>query len=59
MKRASVAVVFLLLALPFAQSSGQPETEDVKLQTHFKQYLDAQFKLHPTLCDALRQSRLR
>ena len=43
MKRAYIA----LLILTLAQSSAQPETEDVKLERHFKQYLDAEFKLHP------------
>ena len=34
-------------AQPLAQSNVQPETEDMKLERHFKQYLDAEFKLHP------------
>jgi Bacterial protein of unknown function (DUF885) len=47
MKRACLALVLLFIAQPLAESSGQPETEDAKLQKHFTQYLDAEFKHHP------------
>ena len=40
--------MFLLFGTqPLVESGAQPETEDAKLQQHFKQYLDAEFKLHP------------
>jgi uncharacterized protein (DUF885 family) len=48
MKRACLALVLLFIARPLAESSGQPETEDAKLQKYFKEYLDAEFKLRPT-----------
>ena len=47
MKRACIALLLLFIARPLAESSVQPETEDAKLQQYFKQYLDAEFKLHP------------
>ena len=47
MKRAAIAFVFLLMGHPLAQSTPQPDSEDAKLAQQFKQYLDAQFKLHP------------
>ncbi len=47
MKRICLAMLFLLIAQPLAESNVQPETEDVKLERHFKQYLDVEFKQHP------------
>ena len=47
MKRACIALLLLFIARPLAESSVQPEMEDAKLQQYFKQYLDAEFKLHP------------
>jgi uncharacterized protein (DUF885 family) len=47
MKRACIALLLLFIARPLAESGPQPETEDVKLQQYFKQYLDAEFKLQP------------
>ncbi|MSQ95114.1 MAG: DUF885 domain-containing protein [Gemmataceae bacterium] len=40
-------MLLFVSGLPLAQSVAQPETEDMKLQKHFKQYLDNEFKLHP------------
>ena len=47
MKRACIALVLVFIARPLAESGTQPPSEDAKLQQHFKQYLDAEFKLHP------------
>src|SRR5476651_675008 len=47
MKPVCIALLLLLIAQPLAESSVQPETGDAKLQQFFKQYLDAEFKLHP------------
>ncbi len=47
MKRACIALMLVFIARPLAESGSQPPTEDAKLQQHFKQYLDAEFKLHP------------
>ena len=47
MKRACIALLLVFIARPLAESGTQPMTEDIKLQQHFKQYLDAEFKLHP------------
>jgi uncharacterized protein (DUF885 family) len=47
MKRLGLAVVFVFIARPLAESSVQPETEDTRLERLFKQYLDAEFALHP------------
>src|SRR4051794_9001338 len=47
MKRACLALLLLCIAQPLAESGGQPETEDAKLQKYFRQFLDAEFKLHP------------
>jgi uncharacterized protein (DUF885 family) len=41
------ALLFVFIAHPLADSGSQPETEDAKLERHFKQYLDAKFKVHP------------
>src|SRR5437870_2799424 len=49
MKRACLALLLLFIAQPLAESGTQPATEDAKLQRLFKQYLDAEFKLHPLL----------
>jgi uncharacterized protein (DUF885 family) len=47
MKRACIALMLVFIARPLAESGTQAPTEDAKLQQHFKQYLDAEFKLHP------------
>ena len=47
MKRACFALLLLFIARPLAESGTQPETEDAKLQQHFKQFLDVEFKLNP------------
>lgn len=47
MKRLAVVVIGLFIALPLAESDAQPESEDAKFAKHFKQYLDAEFKLQP------------
>src|SRR2546430_8253376 len=47
MKRAWIALLLVFIAQPLARSGVQPDTEDVRLERHFKQYLDAEFKLHP------------
>src|SRR5688572_10506563 len=47
MKRVCVAVFFFIYVSPFARLEAQTETEDMKLERHFRQYLDAEFKLHP------------
>ncbi|MBI2803965.1 MAG: DUF885 domain-containing protein [Planctomycetes bacterium] len=47
MKRACIAAMILFVTHSSVDSIGQPETEDMKLEKHFKQYLDAEFKLHP------------
>ncbi len=47
MKRGCFVLLLLLIALPLDQSFGQPEAEDMKLEKHFKQYLDGEFKHHP------------
>jgi uncharacterized protein (DUF885 family) len=47
MKRMGIALLLVFLARPLAESSAQPETEDGKLQRHFKQYLDLEFKHRP------------
>ena len=47
MKRACIAMLLFVVAQPLAQSVAQPEAEDMKLEKHFKQYLDNEFKLHP------------
>ncbi|MBI1831893.1 MAG: DUF885 domain-containing protein [Planctomycetes bacterium] len=46
MKRLCLALgVFFIIQT--SESSPQPETEDARLEKHFRQYLDAEFKLHP------------
>ena len=47
MNRAYIALLLLVFLSPLSRSSGQPDTEDAKLERHFKQYLDAEFKRHP------------
>jgi uncharacterized protein (DUF885 family) len=47
MKRNSLAFLLLFVIYPVADSIAQPETEAVKLDRHFQQYLDAEFKQHP------------
>jgi uncharacterized protein (DUF885 family) len=47
MKRASVALLLLFVVHSSVESIAQPESEDARLATYFKQYLDAEFKLHP------------
>ncbi len=47
MNRTIFAFLLLVIARPVVELSAQPEAEDVKLHRHFKQYLDAEFKLHP------------
>jgi uncharacterized protein (DUF885 family) len=47
MKRACIALLFLVLLSPLARTNVQPDSEDAKLQRHFKQYIDAEFKRHP------------
>ncbi len=47
MTRAIIAFLLLIAVRPDVELSAQLETEDVKLERHFKQYLDAEFKLHP------------
>lgn len=44
MLNGAIAMTVIFSAAPLA---AQPESEDAKLQQHFKQYLDAEFKLHP------------
>ncbi len=51
MKRASILVLFLFVAA----SNAQPGTEDVNLERHFKQYLDAEFKQHPLFATRIGQ----
>lgn len=43
MKRTSIALLFLFIG----HSAAQPDTEDVRLERHFKQYLDVEFRHHP------------
>jgi uncharacterized protein (DUF885 family) len=47
MKRTSLALLLLVIAPAVTDLLAQPDTEDVKLAKHFKQYLDNEFKLHP------------
>lgn len=47
MKRTVFALLLLLLFQPSSETIGQPESEDVRLERRFKQYLDAEFKSHP------------
>ncbi len=47
MKRACIALACVFLAQPLAQSGGQPETEDARLEQQFKQYLQREFKHRP------------
>ena len=47
MRRACLALFFVFIAQPLAESSMQPESEDAKLERHFKQYLDAEFRHRP------------
>src|SRR4051812_25399600 len=47
MKHMGIALIFLCIAQPLAESGVQPESEDAKLQQLFKQYLDAECKFHP------------
>jgi uncharacterized protein (DUF885 family) len=49
MNRVPFALLLLFIGNPLAQSSVQQETEDQKLERHFKQHLDAEFKLHPLM----------
>ena len=47
MKHTWFALALLFIARPVVESGAQPDTEDAKLARHFKQYLDAEFKLQP------------
>src|SRR5688572_24089904 len=47
MKRVCAVMLFLIHVPPLARLGAQTETEDMKLERHFRQYLDAEFKLHP------------
>jgi uncharacterized protein (DUF885 family) len=47
MNRTCLALALLFIAQPLAQSSVQPDSEDAKLERHFKTYLDLEFKHRP------------
>jgi uncharacterized protein (DUF885 family) len=47
MRPMSIAVLLLFIARPLAEPGPKTEMEDAKLERHFKEYVDAKFKLHP------------
>ena len=47
MKRACWSLLLLCIVPSLAESLAQPDTEDAKLERHFKAYLNAEFKHRP------------